>query len=492
MNDGYTLLKRRNILKPITALLLTSCLATAPSYANNELPEIGTAGTQALTIAQEKNYGNIFMHIMRANSPVIYDPLLANYINQLGQRLVSHAENVHFPFHFILIRDSTINAAAFLGGYVKVNSGVILYADTEGQLASVMAHEISHVTQRHIARSIENAASTKNLTIAGLMGSVILAIANPAAGMAAMQSSVAASIQHQINFTRRNEYEADHIGMQVLYRSGFDPQSMVKFFGRLATKYRYASKPPAWLSNHPMTADRVADAQSRASQYPSRKVAPSLQFQMAKARIHVRFSQTSGDQAYSFYKHQLTNHNYRLKAAAQYGLALALFKQTHFVQAEKIMDKLHQSYPQNMFVLDLQSDIDIAQKQPQKAINRLKKAAERYPDNQIVTINLASAYMAAEQYASASQVLDHYLRDHPNDSLGWKLATQAYRKQQLTVPMHQARAEYFALYAQYDQAIRELKLAKLDSVKNLNRARIGARIQQFKARLQQLKDLKNL
>lgn len=462
------------------------------SLADNSLPEIGTVGAQALSIAQEKQYGDAYMRAMRASSPIVQDPLLEDYINQLGHRLVAHADNVHLSFHFFLINDASINAAAFLGGYVKVNTGTVVMARTQSELAAVLAHEISHVTQRHIARSLEKSASASHLTIAGLLGSFIVAIANPVAGIAAMQTTMAASIQHRINYTRQNEFEADHIGMQVLYRSGFNPHAMVDFFSLLASKYRYASKPPAWLSDHPLTAQRIADAQSRASQYPDKYIAPSLDFQMAKARMQVRFDGLNPDQAYSLFHSQLENHNYKLKDAALYGLALALFAQKKYDKAQELITQLAKKHPQSMYVLDTQSDIDIAMKKTARAVKRLQEAYQRYPDNRIVIINLAAAYMANKQDAQASQLLDRYLREHNDDILGWQTLIEAYQHQHLTAQMQQARGEYFALRGQYTQGISELKNALNNTSNRLDEARIKARIDEFKASQKQLEKLQHL
>lgn len=461
------------------------------SQDQDTLPELGTVGSQALTIAQEKLYGDAYIRAIRASLPVVHDPVLENFINLLGHKLVSHAENVRLPFHFFLIRNPSINAAAFLGGYIKVHTGLFLYAQRESELAAVLAHEISHVTQRHIARSLENTAQNNHLTIASLLGSVILTIANPMAGIAAMQTSLAASIQGKINFTRQNEQEADRIGMQVLYRSGFDPNAMASFFSRLAAKYRYASKSPAMLVDHPLTPQRIADAQARASQYPHRYIAPNLDFQLAKARISVRFGTMDADQAYSQYEQQLKTKSYVLKDAALYGKALALFAQKHYHKSQAIISQLHDRHPQNMFILDTQSDLYLALKKNKKAVNMLTRAYARYPDNYVVIMNLAAAYQASKLYAKESKLLDLYLRDHHSSVLGWQTLTEAYQHQQLHGKAKASLAEYFALKGQYHQAIRELQRAEKLIANKLEKTRIEARIHQFEAAQKELDKLQN-
>ncbi|MBP8221427.1 MAG: M48 family metallopeptidase, partial [Aeromonadaceae bacterium] len=274
-----------------TVLLVALSIHSAHAVNESQLPDIGTAGVAALPIDREVTYGNSFMRFARAQLPIIDDPVLNEYLTDLGQRLVSHANDIRFPFTFFLVQDQSINAAAFLGGKVKVHSGLFLNAANESELASVLAHEISHVTQRHIARYLEAQSQQTPATIAGLVGSVALAILNPTAGIAALQTTLGIQAQSAINYTRDNEYEADRIGMQLLYDAGFEPMGMANFFQKLAAEYRYASKPPEMLLTHPLPETRIAEARSRAANFPRQSPHDDTEFLFAKARIQVRFSQ---------------------------------------------------------------------------------------------------------------------------------------------------------------------------------------------------------
>ena len=159
--------------KIASALLITSILtSTLPVYANNDLnlPDIGTTAASTLTIDQELIYGDAYMRMLRASQPVINDPVLAEYVQGLGHRLVANASDVKTPFHFFLINNREINAFAFFGGYVALHSGLFLHAQSESELASVVAHEIAHITQRHLARSMEDQARRSPATMAALIG----------------------------------------------------------------------------------------------------------------------------------------------------------------------------------------------------------------------------------------------------------------------------------------------------------------------------------
>ncbi len=208
-------------------------------------------------------------------------------------RLVAHANSVRTPFHFYLINNDQINAFAFFGGNVVLHSALFRYSDNESELASVMAHEISHVTQRHLARAMEDQKRNAPLTSGRRAGFNLLAMASPQAGMAALTGTLAGTQQGMISFTRQNEEEADRIGIQVLQRSGFDPQAMPMFMGKLLDESRYSTRPPEMLLTHPLPESRLADARNRANQMRPVVVQSSADFYLAKARTLGMY--TNGD-----------------------------------------------------------------------------------------------------------------------------------------------------------------------------------------------------
>ncbi|MDI9229520.1 M48 family metalloprotease, partial [Serratia bockelmannii] len=212
-------LKRSVLASLIPTLLLTPALSVRADVSDN-LPDMGTTAGSTLSINQELQIGDYYVRQLRASAPLINDPLLNQYINELGQRLGAHANSVRTPFHFFLIQNDELNAFAFFGGNVVLHSSLFRYTDNESQLASVMAHEISHVTQRHLARAMEEQKRNAPLTWVGALGSILLAIANPQVGMAALTGTLAGTQQGMISFTQANEQEADRIGIQVLQRAG--------------------------------------------------------------------------------------------------------------------------------------------------------------------------------------------------------------------------------------------------------------------------------
>ena len=177
---------------------------------------------------------------------------------------------------------------------------MITTASTESELAAVVAHEISHVTQRHLARRLESQDKSQPLAMAGMISSILLTLINPSMGIAALSTTMAASQQAGINYTRGNEKEADRVGIALLANSDFDPQGAPDCFATMAEKYRYKSKPPAMLLTHPLPESRISDARIRAQNYSPRPLPPSLQFELAKARITARYEGNAKDHIINF------------------------------------------------------------------------------------------------------------------------------------------------------------------------------------------------
>lgn len=448
------------------------------SHADSQLPDIGTAGVSALSVEQEVLYGKAFMRFARASLPMIDDPVLNEYINDLGLRLVSQANNVRFPFTFFLVKDDSINAAAFLGGRVKIHSGLFLHAETESELAGVLAHEISHVTQRHIARYMEDQAKSAPLSIAGLVGSIALAMLNPTAGAAAINTTMGLTIQNSINFTRDNEYEADRIGMALLYNAGFEPTGMMTFFQKLAAENRYSSRLPEMLLTHPITENRIAEARNRAGSYQTRHLESSLDFLLAKVRIQVMYSNQNVDGLLTSFMQQIekSRPNTTPWLAAQYGNALSLMKLHRTAEAGETLAMLIKRQPDNLFFQDSLTDQEIDALQFNAAINRLEQRNQNMQENPVIIMNLANVYLKADRTDAAIRLLDQYTRNNPESSVAWQLLAEGYQQTANQAGFHQAQAEFLALRGDIEQATDQLHMARANTADNLSQARIDARI----------------
>lgn len=477
----------RLVVKPTLALcLLTLCLQASPTQALNKLPDIGGNAFSTLTPEKEKQLGDVMMRQTRGSLPMIYDPLLDEYINALGNRLVARANDVKFPFKFYWVNDRNINAFASLGGNIASHSGTLAIADSESEFASVMAHEIAHVTQRHIARFVEAQNQRAPLTLASLLGAIVLATVNPEAGMAAMMASQGAAQQSAINFTRSNEQEADRIGMNILAEAGFDPNAVPQFFTRLSEQSRFVNQQLAFLQTHPLSQARVSDTRLRAQQYPQRFVPDSQDFTLSKARILARYHHDTKD-ALIIFRRKLTEPGGNTRAN-RYGLAVTLLDNKLYDEALGHISELLEQDEHNLYYLDVYTDILIGQKKYQQALERLQQAYLLRPNNQVVTLNYANAAVKAGSYGLAIHLLRNLLYYKDDNILAYDLLSEAYKLQEDFAKYYEARADLFYQMANYPKAIDDLNeaLNHLKADARLENRRIEAKKRQLQAEFERL------
>ena len=369
------------MLKKTIALVLSTSLllqSTSIVYADNiNLPDIGTAAATTLSIGQEMEMGDYYMRMLRASAPIINDPVLNQYINDLGKKLVSKSESVKTPFHFYIMKSDVLNAFAFFGGNVVIHSKLILDTDNESQLASVMSHEIGHVTQRHLARAMENQNRNSPYVWGATLGSLLLTLANPEAGMAAMTSTMAGSAQNMISFTQSNEQEADRVGLRTLAKAGFDPYASSEFLQKLADQSRFSSKAPEILLTHPLPNSRLTDIRNRSLQYSKKNVSPSLNYYLAKARLAILMAKNKNTAKLLVEDYKKLN-NEQSKTAIIYANALADNLSGNNQKAKQQLQPLLDSDPNNIWYIDLMTDIDLALNNSSTAITRLQAALKKH------------------------------------------------------------------------------------------------------------------
>lgn len=469
--------------KATTSLLIASIALSSPAMATsyNDLPDIGTVAAGTLSVEKEIEYGDAYMRMLRSSQPIVNDPLMSDYVSALGAKLVANANDVKTPFEFFLIRNRDINAFAFFGGHVALHTGLFLHAQTESELASVVAHEIAHLTQRHLARAMEEQARQTPLTMAALIGSLMLAIAAPQAGIAAAQATTAASIQGQINYTRSNEKEADRIGLDTLSRSGFDVNAMPRFFTRMADQYRFATKPPQFLLTHPLPDSRITDSRIRAQQYPQHTVPFSPEYHLARARVIARFAGIEPAAAEDWFDRELKNASPAQAQSLNYGKALVNIDRREFAKAEALINPLLKVQPNNLFYLDAATDLDVAQKQYDSALKRLNKALESQPANRVLLINRDYVLVKAGRFKQAIGGLVKYTHRFPTDINGWSLLQEAYDSDGVRHGALAAQAEIYALQGRWPKAINNYTQAsQLVDLGSLDQARYDARIDQLR------------
>lgn len=439
------------VFKPwILCLLAISCYHST-TYAYDNLPSLGGNAFSELTPEKEKQLGDIMMRQTRGQLPMVYDPLMDEYINALGNKMVARANDVNFPFKFYWIQDKNINAFASLGGNIASHTGTIAIAESESEFASVISHEIAHVTQRHIARYVEARSQQAPLTLAGLLGAIVLATVNPEAGMAAIAATQGAAQQSAINFTRSNEQEADRIGMQVLAESGFDPYAVPDFFRKLTEKSRFVNQQLAFLQTHPLSQSRVSDTRLRAEQFTKRFIPDSQDFTLVQARVLARYHYEQQHSEALFLK-KLGQPGGNTKAN-QYGLAIALLDNKKLAKSQEIIEKLLQDDKHNLYYIDVYTDILIAQGKHQQSLDMLEKEYLLRPNNQVVTLNYANAAMNAKAYRLAIHLLKTLLFYKEDNILAYGMLIDAYQAMEDLPSLYEARANVSYQLANYPKAI---------------------------------------
>lgn len=470
-------------LSAAALVVLLSGGAYNVSYASESeilIPQIGTAGVMGISVQKEMAIGDFFMRTARSNMNVLDDPVMSEYVTSLGNRLLAHADGVNFPFEFFMVRNNTLNASAFLGGKVAINTGLFNYAKTEDEFASVIAHEISHVTQRHIARFVELATASSRLSTAGIIGAVAMSIINPAFGVAAMTTAVGAQMQSRINFTRDNEYEADRVGISLMYKAGLNPKGTVDLFRTMLSQQGNINPAFTLLIDHPLNDIRLAEAQNRVTQYERRNYSQNPDYDMARARVAVRYSGASGEQQLKTLKQALMQNGEHNSAVYQnYALSLVCLELKQLDEARSYLTHLPSKLQNNIFVLDVKTDIDLKAGNSGAAIERLQQAYRYKPNNQALVINLAYAYIESKQFAKAKSILDKYLRNKPNDALAVSLIEKAYSALNDKCSAMQSRAELYAISGGYSQAIGMYNRSLQECSDRLTRERIKARVSQI-------------
>lgn len=464
-------------------LLLLTPLWLYPSLPSValDLPDIGDPAERLITPDQERQLGEAFMRRLRQQMPFIDDPEINAYLGNLGNRLVANSDDPSQRFTFFVIKDNSINAFAAPGGFIGTHSALLLAARNESELAGVLAHEIAHVTQKHLVRAYDSASRMGLPTAAAILAAILIGTQNSEAGIAAVMSVQAGAIQQQINFTRDNEKEADRVGMQTLSRSDFDPMGMPGFFERLQQSARYYGDGiPPFLSTHPVTTDRIADSTARAEQLRPHKVQDNLNFYLAQAKLRV-LTATDPQRAAAYFDQTKTGPELP-EAARQYGLALALSAAGSHERAIEILQRLAKTDPDRIAYQLALAKTEQAAKQLQASQSRYQRMLKLYPDNPVLTLGYADVLLNNKRYSDAYQILDdaRRRRNRPEPNLYLLLAQSATGMGQESIA-HEEMAEYYFLNGQTHEAVEQLTLAsKTPDMDFYQSSRIEARLQQLK------------
>ncbi|MCB1672271.1 MAG: M48 family metalloprotease [Gammaproteobacteria bacterium] len=460
---------------PVLAALLTGMLSV-PALAQNALPSLGDRISGYVSMEEEHKLGREFLRSLRRTTPTISDPLLNNYLENISYRLASKSELRDHRLAFIIVDSQVLNAFAVPGGVIGVNTGLFLNAETEGEFASVISHELAHVSQRHFARSIEQAETTRIPQMAALLASVVvMATSDAEHGQAALMATQGRALENQLRFSRSNEAEADRVGIKTLFDAGYDPYTMPALFQRLASANRYGTRPPEFLLSHPVTESRIADSRGRAARYPERAYPEHLEYLLMRGRVVTHYAPNKKD-AITEYQRQLQAADSEVERdGARYGLAMAYSEDSNYRMANETLSPLLDKDPNRISYVVTQAEILTAQNESGQALNFLDRHLSINPGNHPLTMAYADALIESRRYQQAADLLEEHVKTRPEDYSLWFLIAETQGQAGDISKVHQARAEYFVLIGDFRRAREQLQFAlDIETGKPSNGAAVAA------------------
>ena len=480
----------RMAIRAFLVLLATIGVATGltgRSDAQVRLPDFGDSAEATLSPADERALGEAFMREIRARLKLVDDPLVEQYIQSLGYRLVASSDRRDLGFTFFVVEDESLNAFAAPGGFIGLNSGMILATESESELASVLAHEIAHVTQRHIVRAIDHASRSSLPILAGVLAAIIVGTQDVEAGQATAAAVLGATAQSGINFTRQNEMEADRVGIRILADAGFDPSEMAGVFEKLQSAARYSTRLPEYLSTHPVTTNRIAEARDRAERLPYRQHASSESYHLVRARLRAGTA-ADAQGALDRFVEELSSGRAESPAANAYGQAIALSRLGRDGEAREVLEGLVESHPDSVtFRAELAGNALRTGNLP-RALALYSEGLDLYPDDRMLVRGHAAALNAAGRPDETASLIDRFGQLYALDSEMYRMRADAYQTLGRTLESRADLAEHYYLSGLLGQAIEQLRRASREPKEKADfyvAARIEARLEELETEARQ-------
>lgn len=489
MSRYHSIVKLKSILSPVIymprfslralamAALLTVCTLpsmVAPSLAiAQSLPSLGDTEREELSPLMERKLGEQIMRDIKRNRDYLDDAPLQEYLNNLGASLLAVRPEARgetqYDFFFFAVRDPMLNAFALPGGFIGVHSALVLAAQNESELASVMAHEIGHVAQRHIARMLGKQKQDMLIPLAAMVLGALAISSSPDAGMAMIMGGQGLALQRRLNFSRDAEREADRVGLDIMREAGFETTGMINFFGRLQQASRaYSDTAPPYLRSHPMTSERIADIQARTRDQRYRQHADSLDFRLIQARVKVLqdTSHQGALDATASFERQLQLKTRPAIVAGKYGLAFVALTQGHPAKAQTLLNEARAALKNgaptatSAVLASLAIDIKLAAHQFKEAVAEADAAHNQFPLSRGIAHQYADALFAAGQYDDAVAYLRDQAQMYRHEPELYDRLAKVYAALKMQAQQHIALAESYALNGSLPAALDQLSIAR--------------------------------
>ena len=450
----------RPTLRALAFALVASAAAFPRAWAQ-ALPDLGDVSSATLSPQMERRIGESIVRDIRSRDPTyLDDPEVQEYLRAVGGRLVEANASARQSFEFFPMRDSSVNAFALPGGFVGVHTGLIALSDGESELASVLAHEIAHVTQRHIARQVSDQEKLSVPVMVGMVAALLAARSRPDLATGASAAVQGIAVQRFLNYSRDFEREADRVGLQTLSTAGFDPRAMPLFFEKMqrATRAMDDGSFPGYLRTHPLNTERIADAANRAATMPYRQHLDSLDYHLVRAKLRVE--QFEPADAVATFEGALREKRYASEAAARYGVAYALLRAKRPDDAAAELARLRATRVESPMVETLEARIRQVRGDAAGALSVLRAAMSKYPSRRPLVYAYGALLQDTGRSAEVIALAAEQLKLYPRDDRLHALKARAYAALGKRFAQHRAQAEVYALQGSLPAAIEQLQIAQ--------------------------------
>lgn len=483
----YNAGRLRNLL---TGTLLAGILVStlpAPSLAEESLPVLTDSTSSIISLQEEYRLGRNWARMLRGQAKLMSDPVTKQYLQDLLWQITPNSQLTDRRLELIVLDKESINAFAVPGGVIGIHAGLITGAESEAEVASVIAHELAHLSQRHYAQQLEESRRNRPFMLAGLLASILVAAADTQAGTAAITSTLAGSASSQLAFSRRNEQEADRVGMQTLVASGFDPYAMPSMFSRLQKTYRYSGRQaPEFLLTHPVTESRIADSLNRAASLPRPRIPhEAFVYDLVRKRLQVHYSKNLAQ------LHQQFTADTRQdgRPEDQYGRLLTSIELNKPEEAKEALDALPESWRRHPYVRLSELDLLLATGKVKEALAMSEQLLSLYPDSMPIRYRFALTARQAGQYQRSADALRALTSDYPTDVEFWFQLAETEGLNNRINAVHLARIEYFMLTGQMDRALRQVEFARRErDLSHIDQGRLDQKEREIRTLRQQMKE----
>ena len=472
-------------------ILLASFFCCLSVFAN-ELPDLGDSSQLIISAKEEQAIARAILKEVAVSPEIVQDIEVIDYLKNLGNRLVAYSPNKTQQFNFFVVNESSINAFAMLGGVIGVHTGLILASNSESEVASVLGHEIAHVTQRHLPRMIAQQKTDSIKTVLGIALALLVARANPQLSAGTMTAASAMGVQKQLDYTRDHEKEADRVGFQILTDAGFDGRAMVSFFSTLQKGSRFSEgAAPSFLRTHPITTERISDISNRVKDTRYRQIPDNPDFVYIKSKL--RATNGTPQSAVDEFEGNIRDKRYMNEAAERYGLAIAYMRKNDFVKARQEVEWLKTNAKKDALIETLACKLEVATNQSTQALSLYLKALNIYPNYRALIYGLAELYLMTNEPEKTIRLINDKLNIYPDDSYFYELLSRAYSKEGKELLQYQAQSEAYYRKFNLPRAIEQMEFAAKSKDGNFyQKSIVESRLKQliFENSLEEIKDKK--